>query len=78
MLGGFAYYEHRIETADINQLTYATVEQRLEGDLEARADSVTNATGALLAPAVASGNIAGNRLDRRAAARRSGTSSGST
>ena len=30
LLGGFAYYEHRIETADINQLTHAAVEQRLE------------------------------------------------
>ena len=59
LLGGFAYYAHRIETADSNQLTYSTVEQRLEGDLEARADSVADATGALLAPAVASGNIAG-------------------
>ena len=59
LLGGFAYYAHRIETADSNQLTYSTVEQRLEGDLEARADSVANATGALLAPAVVSGNIAG-------------------
>ncbi len=59
LLGGFAYYAHRIETADSNQLTYSTVEQRLESDLEARADSVANATGALLAPSVASGNIAG-------------------
>ena len=65
-------------TADSNQLTYSTVEQRLESDLEARADSVANATGALLAPAVASGNIAGDRLDRQTPARRSGTSSGST
>ena len=47
---GFAYYEHRIDTADINQLTYATVEQKLEGELEARADSVSKATGALARP----------------------------
>ena len=35
LLGGFAYYEHRIDSADIARLTYATVEQKLEGDLEA-------------------------------------------
>jgi len=30
-----AYYEHRIDTADISRLTYATVEQKLQNDLEA-------------------------------------------
>ena len=37
LLGGVAYYEHRIDTADISQLTYATVEQKLQNDLEVRA-----------------------------------------
>ena len=58
LLGGFAYYEHRIETADVNELTYATVEQKLEGDLEARANNISNATDALLAPAIGSGKSA--------------------
>jgi diguanylate cyclase (GGDEF)-like protein/PAS domain S-box-containing protein len=58
LLGGFAYYEHRIDTADSNQLTYATVEQKLEGDLEARASSTAKTTAALLAPALGSGNKA--------------------
>ena len=69
LLGGFAYYEHRIDSTDIARLTYATVEQKLEGDLEARGKSVVNVTGALLAsalvahnsPAVAS--IAGRLLE---------------
>ncbi|HMK87743.1 MAG TPA: EAL domain-containing protein [Steroidobacteraceae bacterium] len=58
LLGGFAYYEHRIDTADIAHLTYATVEQKLEGDLEARAASVGKVTAALLADAVASADEA--------------------
>jgi len=71
LLGGFAYYEHRIDTADIAQLTYATVEQTLQADLEARAGGLGKATGTLLAPAFASGNnaaiasIAGRLLDER-------------
>jgi hypothetical protein len=58
LLSAFAYYQHRIDTADINQLTYATVQQGLEGDLESRANSVAKVTGALLAPALGSGNNA--------------------
>ncbi len=58
LLGGFAYYEHRIDSADIARLTYATVEQKLEGDLEARGNSVGNVTGALLASAFAAHNTA--------------------
>jgi hypothetical protein len=69
LLGGFAYYEHRIDSADIARLTYATVEQKLEGDLEARGKSVVSVTGALLvsalvahnSPAIAS--IAGRLLE---------------
>jgi len=40
LLGGVAYYEHRIDTADISRLTYATVEQKLQNDLEVRGSSV--------------------------------------
>jgi hypothetical protein len=41
ILGSLAYYEHRVNTSDANQLTYATVEQKLESDLEARAKSLS-------------------------------------
>ena len=58
LLGGFAYYEHRIDSADIARLTYATVEQKLEGDLEARGKSVVNVTGALLVSALVAHNSA--------------------
>ena len=58
ILGGLAYYEHRVNTADANQLTYATVEQKLEGDLEARARSLSNITTTSLAPALKEGNNA--------------------
>ena len=57
LLGGFAYYQHRIDTADIAHLTYATVEQKLEGDLDARANSVGQVTGTSLAPALAARNV---------------------
>ena len=56
LLGGVAYYEHRIDTAEISRLTYATVEQKLQNDLEVRAKSVGEVTAALLAPAVAAHN----------------------
>ncbi|GAC1302178.1 MAG: hypothetical protein NVSMB10_02830 [Steroidobacteraceae bacterium] len=71
LLAGLSYYEHRIDTADINQLTHAAVEQKLEADLEARAESLAKITGALLAPALAAGNkasvstIAGRLLEER-------------
>ena len=58
VLGGLSYYEHRVDTDDINQLTHTAVEQKLEADLEARADSLSKITGALLGPAVGSGNKA--------------------
>src|ERR1700682_4292367 len=58
LVGGVSYYEHRVDTADINQLTHTAVEQKLEADLEARADSLSKITGALLAPALSSGNKA--------------------
>jgi diguanylate cyclase (GGDEF)-like protein/PAS domain S-box-containing protein len=71
LLGGLAYYEHRIDAADINQITYATVAQRLEADLETRASSLNEITGTSLAPALSSGNkaavasIAERLLDER-------------
>jgi diguanylate cyclase (GGDEF)-like protein/PAS domain S-box-containing protein len=71
ILGALAYYEHRVDAASVNQLTYATVAQKLEADLETRASSVSEITGTSLAPALASGNkaavasIAGRLLDER-------------
>src|SRR5580658_1099265 len=71
LLGGLAYYEHRIDAADINQITYATVAQKLEADLETRASSLNEITGTSLAPALSSGNkaavasIAERLLDER-------------
>ena len=71
ILGGLAYYEHRVDAAYVNQLTYATVAHKLEADLETRASSVSEITGTSLAPALASGNkaavasIAGRLLDER-------------
>jgi diguanylate cyclase (GGDEF)-like protein/PAS domain S-box-containing protein len=71
ILGGLAYYEHRVDAADVNQLTYATVAQKLEADLETRASSLSEITGTSLAPALDSGNkaavtsIAQRLLDER-------------
>jgi diguanylate cyclase (GGDEF)-like protein/PAS domain S-box-containing protein len=71
LLGGLSYYEHRVDAADVNQLTYATVAQKLEADLETRASSLGEITGTSLAPALSSGNkaavasIAGRLLDER-------------
>src|SRR5271170_5304230 len=58
LLGGLAYYEHRVDAADVNQVTYATVAQKLEADLETRASSLSEITGTSLAPALSSGNKA--------------------
>ena len=69
--GGLAYYEHRVDAADVNELTYATVAQKLEADLETRASSLSEITGNSLAPALSSGNksavasIAQRLLDER-------------
>jgi diguanylate cyclase (GGDEF)-like protein/PAS domain S-box-containing protein len=71
LVAGTAYYEHRVDAADVNQLTYATVKQKLEADLETRASSLSEITGSSLAPALGSGNrgavasIAGRLLDER-------------
>src|ERR1700734_1029211 len=71
LLGGLAYYEHRIDAADVNQLTYATVAQKLEADLETRASSLGEITGSSLVPALSWGNqaavtsIAERLLDER-------------
>jgi diguanylate cyclase (GGDEF)-like protein/PAS domain S-box-containing protein len=58
LLAGLSYYEHRVDAADISQLTHTAVEQKLEADLEARADSLSKITGALLAPAMTTHNQA--------------------
>ncbi len=71
LLGGLSYYEHRVDAADVNQLTYATVAQKLEADLETRASSLSEITGTSLASALGSGNkaaaasIAARLLDER-------------
>jgi diguanylate cyclase (GGDEF)-like protein/PAS domain S-box-containing protein len=71
LLGGLAYYQHRVDAADVNQLTYATVAQKLEADLETRASSLSEITGTSLAPALTTGNktavtsIAERLLDER-------------
>jgi diguanylate cyclase (GGDEF)-like protein/PAS domain S-box-containing protein len=71
LLAGLAYYEHRVDAAYVNQLTYATVAQRLEADLETRASSLSEITGSSLAPALSSNNkgavasIAQRLLDER-------------
>src|SRR3984957_6267519 len=71
LLGGLSYYEHRVDAADLNQLTYSTVAQKLEADLETRASSLSEITGTSLAPALSSGNktavasIAARLLDER-------------
>ena len=71
LLAGLAYYEHRVDAAAVNQLTYATVAQKLEADLETRASSLSEITGTSLAPALTSGNktrvasIAERLLDER-------------
>jgi diguanylate cyclase (GGDEF)-like protein/PAS domain S-box-containing protein len=71
LLAGLAYYEHRVDAAAVNQITYATVAQRLEADLETRASSLSEITGTSLAPALGSGNraavasIAARLLDER-------------
>ncbi|HEY2683951.1 MAG TPA: EAL domain-containing protein [Steroidobacteraceae bacterium] len=70
-LGGLAYFEHRINTSEANQLTYATVAKTLESDLESRADTLSKVTSSSLAPALSWGNtvaiaaIAEKLLDER-------------
>ena len=58
LLGGLAYYEHRVDVSHINQTSYATVEQKLEADLEARSRILGKVTASLLAGEVSSGNAA--------------------
>jgi diguanylate cyclase (GGDEF)-like protein/PAS domain S-box-containing protein len=59
LAGGLIYYEHRVDTADANALTYSTVGRQLAAGLEERAASLSKLTGSLLAGAVAAGNRAG-------------------
>ena len=56
LFGGFAYYEHRIDSVDINRLAYTALGQGLESELEVRANSLGKETGAQLAAAFAAGN----------------------
>jgi diguanylate cyclase (GGDEF)-like protein/PAS domain S-box-containing protein len=56
-LGGFAYYEHRINTTDANELTHVALEQKLETDLESRAASLSKITSSSLTTALKEGNI---------------------
>jgi diguanylate cyclase (GGDEF)-like protein/PAS domain S-box-containing protein len=71
LLGSLSYYEHRVDAAAVNQLTYATVAQRLEADLETRASSLSEITGTSLGSALSSQNkaavtsIAERLLDER-------------
>jgi diguanylate cyclase (GGDEF)-like protein/PAS domain S-box-containing protein len=71
MLGSLSYYEHRVDAAAVNELTYATVAQRLEADLETRASSLSEIIGTSLGPALSSENkaavtsIAERLLDER-------------
>jgi diguanylate cyclase (GGDEF)-like protein/PAS domain S-box-containing protein len=58
LMAGLQYYEHRVDTADVNQLTNSTVEQKLETDLETRAGSLSRIAGSMLGPALASHDIA--------------------
>ena len=58
ILSGLAYYDHRVTTADANQLTYTTVESKLEADLEARANSLSSAALSSLGPALKAGDSA--------------------
>jgi diguanylate cyclase (GGDEF)-like protein/PAS domain S-box-containing protein len=68
-LGGFAYYEHRVNTTDANHLTQVAVESKLETDLEARAASLSKITSSSLTTPLKEGNtdaigsIAGRLLD---------------
>jgi diguanylate cyclase (GGDEF)-like protein/PAS domain S-box-containing protein len=62
LLGSLAYYEHRIDTTDVNRLTAATVGQKLEGDLAERAGRLGEHTEALLAAPLGAGNVAGAAL----------------
>jgi diguanylate cyclase (GGDEF)-like protein/PAS domain S-box-containing protein len=59
LLGGFAYYQHRIDAADLDRLTTSTVQQKLESELEARGKSVSKVTEAQLGSALARGSAAG-------------------
>jgi diguanylate cyclase (GGDEF)-like protein/PAS domain S-box-containing protein len=71
LLAGMAFYEHRVDSVEINGLTYAAVAQNLEADLEESAASLSEITASSLAPALTSGNktaiatTAGRLLDER-------------
>ena len=58
LLVGLAYYEHRIDAADVNQLTYQIVGQKLEADLEQRAVSLSRIAASMMAATAATPNPA--------------------
>jgi diguanylate cyclase (GGDEF)-like protein/PAS domain S-box-containing protein len=55
LLVGLTYYEHRVDAADLDRLTYATVGQKLEAELAQRASSLSKITVSSLAAALSSG-----------------------
>jgi diguanylate cyclase (GGDEF)-like protein/PAS domain S-box-containing protein len=59
LLGSLAYYEHRIDSTDVNRLTAATVGHKLETDLAERARSLGKRSEPLLAAPLGAGNVAG-------------------
>ncbi len=54
LLGGFAFLEHRIDAANINQLAHDAVGRKLEADLEARASTLSKIAASSLAVALRS------------------------
>jgi diguanylate cyclase (GGDEF)-like protein/PAS domain S-box-containing protein len=59
LLGSLAYYEHRIDSTDVNRLTAATVGHKLETDLAERAQSLGTRSESLLAVPLRAGNVSG-------------------
>lgn len=58
LLSGLSYYEHVLDTARVNQVTYTAVEQKLQADLQDRAHTISKIACSLLAVAINSGNSA--------------------
>jgi diguanylate cyclase (GGDEF)-like protein/PAS domain S-box-containing protein len=58
LLGGLTYYEHRLDTDDVNQVTASTVGEKLNADLAARAQRLSHGMAAPLAGTLYSHNAA--------------------
>jgi diguanylate cyclase (GGDEF)-like protein/PAS domain S-box-containing protein len=56
LIGGFTYYEHRVDTKDANALTYSTVGRQLTADFDERAADLSKLTASLLAVPLAMQN----------------------